>query len=75
MRKTCVRWAKPVLALVIATAAMLAAQSNGTSAQTSDPASQPRLEFADLWYVGGFRLPAESSNGDSFSIGLLQDLL
>src|SRR5687768_452653 len=70
MRKKCVRWAKPVLACLVAATAMLALQSGGTvSAQTSSPSTLPRLAFGDLQYVGGFRLPAESANGDSFSIG------
>lgn len=69
MRKKCVRWAKPVLACVIATATMFVARTAVTSAQSIDPASLPRLAFSNLSYVGGFRLPAESANGDSFSIG------
>lgn len=70
MRKKCVRWAKPVLACLVAAAAMRSAVSGGTvSAQTGDPSALPRLAFGDLQYVGGFRLPAESANGDSFSIG------
>ena len=35
----------------------------------SDPTTQPLLQFSDLSYVGGFRLPAGISNGDSFAFG------
>lgn len=34
-----------------------------------DPTRLPRLEFSDLTYAGGFRLPADERNGDSFSFG------
>ena len=68
MRQKCVRRAKLVLVTLIAAAAV--SHLSGTvSAQSSDPRTLPRLEFTDLQYLGGFRLPAESSNGDSFSIG------
>jgi hypothetical protein len=35
----------------------------------TDPTTLPLLQFGDLAYVGGFRLPASSANGDSFSYG------
>ena len=35
----------------------------------SDPTNLRRLAFEDLQYLGAFRLPAEESNGDSFSFG------
>ena len=70
MRKKCVRWAKPVLATLFAIAAIVLVSSNAPiSAQSTTPSTQPRLAFTDLSYVGGFRLPADSSNGDSYSFG------
>lgn len=70
MRKKCVRWAKPVLITLFASAAIVIAWSSAPLlAQSTSPSTQPRLAFADFSYVGGFRLPAESSNGDSFSFG------
>lgn len=38
-------------------------------AQSVDPTSWPLVEFNDLEYLGGFRLPAAEVNGDSFSAG------
>lgn len=38
-------------------------------APVSDPTNLKRLAFEDLQYAGAFRLPAEESNGDSFSFG------
>ena len=38
-------------------------------AQTSDPSTLPRLTATSLSYVGGFRVPAETLNGLSFSYG------
>ena len=35
----------------------------------TDPTSLRRLAFENLRYEGAFRLPAEESNGDSFSFG------
>lgn len=35
----------------------------------SDPSTLPLIQFADLAYVGAFRLPKEFTNGDSFSHG------
>jgi hypothetical protein len=56
--------------LLVAAAAMTTAQPGATlTAQTANPSTQKRLEFTDLSYVGGFRLPAAPANGDSFSIG------
>jgi len=52
-------------------AAMAAAGTliSTTAAQSNDPSTLPLLTADGLDYVGGFRLPAESVNGDSFSIG------
>ena len=70
MRKKCVRWAKPVLAtLAIMMAIGLPELDGGISAQSSDPSSLPRLTFADLVYVGAFRLPRNSEGGEDFSYG------
>jgi hypothetical protein len=35
----------------------------------SDPTNLPLLQFSDIAYMGGFRLPAGSANGDDFSYG------
>jgi hypothetical protein len=34
-----------------------------------DPTTQPLLQFSDLSYVGGFRLPAGMANGEAFDFG------
>ena len=39
------------------------------AAQSSDPSGLPLLSQSGLEYVGGFRSPAESSNGQWFSFG------
>src|SRR5689334_22521168 len=69
MRKKCVRWTKSVqtslaLAAVIATGMVMT-----PTAQSIAPSTLPRLEFKDVQYVGGFRLPNTSANGESFSFG------
>ena len=69
MRKTCVRWAKPVLTtLTMIIAVGVHWSDRGVSAQSTDPLTLPRIAFADLAYVGGFRLP-ESGTGGNFSYG------
>src|SRR5947199_7182014 len=35
----------------------------------ADPSTLPLLQFSDLQYAGAFRLPVNSTNGDSFEIG------
>ena len=69
MKKKCVRWTKSVRTALVAAAAILTALVVSPVAQTTDPTTQPRLEFADISYVGGFRLPATSANGDGFAFG------
>lgn len=69
MRKKCVRWTKSVRTALVAAAAIITALVATPVAQTTDPSAQPRLAIADISYVGGFRLPAESANGDTFSFG------
>ncbi len=69
MEKKCVRWTDYVRTPLVAAAAIVTAMVVSPAAQTGEPATQPRLAFADLSYVGGFRLPAEASNGDTFSFG------
>lgn len=68
MRKTCERWTKCVRPQLL-TAALISALVMAAGAQANDPAALPRLSADKLHYLGGFRLPAESVNGDSFSIG------
>ena len=69
MRKTCVRWAKPVLAtLALMVAVTIPWSAGGVSAQSTDPLTQPRLAFADFTYLGGFRLPRTAA-GDRFDNG------
>src|SRR5688572_18625927 len=53
-------------------AALLTSQASGrATAQgvTADPTTLPLVQFADIAYGGGFRLPAGSANGDTFEIG------
>lgn len=68
MRKKCVRWTKSVRT-ALAAAAIATALVVTPHAQSGDPSAQPKLTFNDLYYVGAFRLPASSSNGDSFEFG------
>ena len=67
MGKKCVRGLKFVC--VIAALAIASTLGSSTRAQTNDPARLPLLTADALEYLGGFRLPAETVNGDSFSIG------
>lgn len=70
MGKNCARWAKPGLVCLIAIAAMMSARGGGpVLAQSGDPSALPRLALNDVMYVGGFRLPAHSANGDTFEFG------
>lgn len=69
MRKKCVRWTKSVRAVVIGAVAITSAMIAAPSAQSGDPTTQPRLAATSLTYMGGFRLPSTSANGDSFSFG------
>lgn len=69
MRKTCVRWTKSVRATLIVAIAIVSALAVNTGAQSSDPSTLPLLTAANVQYLGGFRLPRESSNGDSFASG------
>ena len=67
MGNKCVRRTMCVRSLAIALAIIGGASAPPLSAQ--DPASQPLIQFADLVYVGAFRLPSASANGDNFSLG------
>ena len=67
MGNKCVRRTMCVRSLAIALAIIGGASAPPLSAQ--DPASQPLIQFADLVYVGAFRLPRASANGDNFSLG------
>jgi hypothetical protein len=57
--------------LILATCASLIAVATATNsrpaAQAPDPRTLPRLEYANLEYLGRFRLPNTSSNGQWFS--------
>ncbi len=54
---------------MIAAVAIVSALTAMPVAQSNDPSQLPRLSFSDIQYVGGFRLPATMSNGESFSFG------
>jgi len=54
---------------LFASVAMIGAMVSTTMAQSGDPSALPLLTAEALEYLGGFRLPAEPVNGDSFSIG------
>ena len=69
MRKKCVRWTKSVRSALVAAAAIATALVVTPLAQTADPSGQAKLVLGDIMYIGGFRLPAEPTNGDSFSFG------
>jgi hypothetical protein len=67
MGKKCVRGVSFVC--LIAALAIAGTLSDETKAQVNDPTKLPLLTADALDYLGGFRLPAETVNGDSFSIG------
>ena len=67
MRTTAVFWAKGGLVGLILLATAL--NSGRVTAQSTTPSALPLLSSDGLQYVGGFRLPAEAINGDSFSFG------
>jgi hypothetical protein len=67
MGKKCVRGM--IFVCLVAVAAVTGSTNSTVEAQSYDPSQLPRLSVTDLGYLGGFRLPAESVNGDSFSIG------
>jgi hypothetical protein len=69
MRKKCVCWTKSVRTALVVAVAIVSALAVTSNAQTTDPTAQPKLAFGDLSYVGGFRLPAQAANGDSFEFG------
>lgn len=60
-------WAKCSVVGLMILARML--DSGNASAQSSSPSSLPLLGTEGIQYVGGFRLPANSSNGEWFSFG------
>ena len=61
MLTTCVGWAKPALVAIAILAVFQIQPDHTVSAQSSDPSFLPRLSLIDLQYMGGFRLPSESS--------------
>jgi hypothetical protein len=48
---------------------MIGAVAVTTGAHSADPSTLPRLTAESFQYIGGFRLPRETVNGDSFSFG------
>lgn len=58
------------LAIPVAQGALRAPlpSSDGRVTPITDPTALPRLTFEQLQYRGAFRLPADDSNGDSFSL-------
>lgn len=69
MRETCAFWAKCGLVCLMILAGAGGTNSGRVAAQTSDPSGLPLLSSNGLQYVGGFRLPNTSSNGEWFSFG------
>lgn len=55
-------------ALVCVLAALLFSSSVEVTS-TSDPSTLPLIQFNDLHYIGAFRVPSQTSNGDTFEIG------
>ena|ERR671912_1254575 len=60
MRKHCVVFVCVLVAILTATFSTSSAQ---------DPSLQPLVQFADLTYIGAFRLPRSVINGDDLSFG------
>lgn len=69
MWKKCVRRTKYVRVALIIAIAVVGASSRNTAAHTNDLSALPRLTLKSLQYLGGFRLPRASANGDSFAFG------
>ena len=69
MRKKCVRWTKSVRASLIVAIAIVSVLAVNTGAQSSDPSTLQLLSFENFQYLGGFRLPRETVNADSFAYG------
>src|SRR5688572_26457196 len=69
MRKMCVNLIKWVLIAVVVATISQTLIGTTNSAQSSEPLLLPRLSLSDLSYAGGFRLPAENSNGSGFGYG------
>jgi hypothetical protein len=69
MRETCALWAKCGLVGLMIVAGAATMKTGSVAAQSSDPSALPLLSQSGLEYVGGFRLPSDSSNGEWFSFG------
>ena len=69
MRNRGIVWTKFGLAFLMLVAAFPAARSESVIAQASDPSTLPLLSSASLQYLGGFRVPANSANGDTYAAG------
>ena len=68
MRTTCVK--RVYLLFIAVVAAVISLPLTRTTlAQSTDPLLLPRLSFSDISYAGGFRLPAEARNGETFARG------
>jgi hypothetical protein len=68
IRTALVFWAKSgLVCLVIIAAAMM--NSGSVAAQSGDPSTLPLLSSSGLQYLGAFRLPTETVNGENFSSG------
>jgi hypothetical protein len=68
MLNTRVSWAKSAFVCLMIVARALT-NTTGVAAQSGDPSSLPLLSSGGLEYLGGFRVPAETANGASFSYG------
>jgi len=69
MGKMCAKTALWILIAIVAIPISQTSIGSKVFAQSSDPLLLPRLSFSDISYAGGFRLPAEASNGESFARG------
>ena len=63
-------WSKPVIVILTVIIISAVNWSDGPLwAQSPDPSSLPRISFADLTYVGAFRMPRNAEGGEGFSYG------
>jgi hypothetical protein len=69
MRYRCASRASYVLMAVVAMIALQGSIPRTMLAQSAGPSFLPRLAFSDLSYAGAFRVPVETSNGDSLQYG------
>jgi hypothetical protein len=69
MRNRCVLWTKYAVMFLVTITAGVSSRPAVVNAQAGDPSTLPLLSSGGLQYLGGFRLPRESSNGDVFDGG------